>query len=263
MARPSVKSSGSAMVPPEDSAFEGKKASFPETLWSKVLVVQGGSSQDASEALAKLCQSYWYPLYAFIRSRGYPLHDAQDLTQAFFAFLLSGDALQNVDRKRGRFRAFLLGSLDHFLVNEWKKGQTEKRGGKQLSIPWEQLDEAHFPEDMPVQDSPPAKIYDRNWAGSLIGRVLETQKKEFTRVGKSQHFEIFRGFLPGSPRATSHAEAASALNLTRTALDVALHRFRQRFGKLLREEVAQTVAKPDDIDDEIQYLLSAWAGEEV
>jgi RNA polymerase sigma-70 factor (ECF subfamily) len=247
------------MGPPEDTASERKQPAFPETLWSRVLAVQGGSDQDASDALAKLCESYWYPIFAFIKYRGYPLHDAQDLTQAFFAFLLSHDAFQKVNREKGRFRAFLLGCLEHFLANEWKKGQTEKRGGKQVVIPW---DEAHSPDDTPVQDAPPDKLYDRTWAGSLINRVLETQKKEFTRVGKTQHFEIFRGFLPGAPGAMSHSEAASALNLTRAALDVALRRFRQRFGKLLREEVAQTVAKPEDVDHEIQYLLCAWAGEE-
>jgi|SRR6266850_159952 len=233
-----------------------RQAQFPETLWSKVLAVRIGSPAEAHEALAELCQGYWHPLYAFIRVRGYPPPDAQDLTQSFFAFLLSRNSLHNAERDRGRFRTFLLACLDHFLLNEWKKGQTEKRGGKQLILSWDEVDEAGL--DVPVQDAPPEKLYDRNWAASLVTRVLDALQKEYGKVGKVQHFEVLRAFLPGSLHSISHLDAASRLQITRAAFDVALGRFKRRFGHLLRAEVAQTVATPAEIDDELQYLLSAW-----
>lgn len=242
--------------------FPDRRPAFPDTLWSKVLALQSGSASEASAALAVLCQSYWYPLYFFVRVRGYGVHDAQDLTQSFFAYLLSHDSFRNVERERGRFRTFLLTCLDNFLVNEWKKRETEKRGGKALVIPWDGLDESPLVELAPAENAAPEKLYDRVWAVAIVNRVIEGVKKEYTRAGRGQHFEMLRHFLPGALPTISYVEAAEKLKMSRTAFDVACHRFRHRFGKVLREEVGQTVRNPTDVDDELQYLLSAWSDAE-
>jgi DNA-directed RNA polymerase specialized sigma24 family protein len=235
---------------------------FPDTLWSKVLALQNGSASEAATALAVLCQSYWYPLYFFVRVRGYGVHDAQDLTQSFFAHLLSHDSFRTVERERGRFRTFLLTCLENFLVNEWKKRETEKRGGKVLVIPWDELDEGPLVELSPSENAAPEKLYDRTWAVAIVNRVIEAVKKEYSRAGRGKHFEMLRHFLPGAMPTMSCADAAEKLEMSRPAFDVACHRLRHRFGKVLREEVGQTVRNPADVDDELQYLLSAWSGAE-
>lgn len=227
-------------------------------MWSIVLGAKAGSSQQAEEAIAKLCQIYWHPVYAFLRRSGRNCHDAQDLTQGFFEHLLAKGSFRSVEREKGRFRNFLLASLDNFLCNAWNKEHAKKRGSMQLLISWDELNETESSDLVPFHDVSPPMAFDRTWAASIIKRVLESLRVEYSRLGKTGLFEILSTFLPGGTVTLSHEIAADKLSMTRAAFDVALHRFRTRFGNALRGEVSQTVSSPAEIDEEIRYLVSAW-----
>jgi RNA polymerase sigma-70 factor (ECF subfamily) len=224
-----------------------------------VHAAKDGSPQQAEDALASLCQDYWYPVYAFLRRTGRDSHEAEDLTQGFFAHVLSNDFLKSVDREKGRFRTFLLASLENFVSNAWKKERTEKRGGRHSIISWDELNGADSTDLGPFQDSPPAMLFDRTWAVSVIRRVLDKLGTEYSRLGKSAHFDVLSTFLPGATAKETHEAAAAKLGVNRAAFDLALHRFRKRFGKLLREVVIRTVSSEEEVDAEIRHLVAAWA----
>ena len=228
---------------------------FATTHWSMVLSAGQGRSPQASQALATLCESYWFPLYAFVRRAGRTAEDAEDLTQEFFARLLAQDFLTKADRRKGRFRTFLLAALKHFLADQWDRARAQKRGGGKPVISFDSLDaEARYRLE-PATDLTPERMFEKQWALSLLDRVLSRLDAEMAADGKSELFESLKETLTGA-RSITYAAIGAALGMSEGAVKVAAHRMRRRYRALLREEIAQTVAGADDIGDEIRYLLS-------
>jgi RNA polymerase sigma-70 factor (ECF subfamily) len=222
----------------------------------------GAPPTSAHDALAWLCRTYWYPLYAFVRSRGYAPEESQDLTQAFFARLLEKNVLRSADPDRGRFRSFLLASLKHFLANEWDRARAAKRGGGEpaLSIEINVEDaERRFGRE-PADVLTPERIFERNWALTLLDSVLADLRSQYHRDGKGELFDRLKGSLTGDAGGASYAEIASASGMTEGAVQVAVHRLRRRYRDLLREHICQTVASPEDVDEEIRDLFKAVRG---
>jgi len=229
---------------------------FSTTHWSVVLVASQSESPQAAKALEKLCSAYWYPLYVFVRRQGNNPEDAQDLTQDFFFRLLQKDCLLRADRDRGKFRTFLLGSLKNFLVNEWKRAGRLKRGGGVEFLPIDtNLAEDRYAEE-PGKDASPDTAYERRWAITLIERVLATLRQEYSLADKARLFDELKGFIWGDKSTASYAEIAGHLNVSAGTVKVAMYRLRQGFRELLRAEIAHTVARPEDVDDELRYLIS-------
>jgi RNA polymerase sigma-70 factor (ECF subfamily) len=232
---------------------------FVTTHWSVVLAATRSDTTRAQTALARLCQAYWYPLYAYVRRRGYDAHDAQDLTQEFFARLLAQKWLAQADRERGRFRTFLLSALGHFLTNEWDKARAQKRGGGVEIVPL-QLDSAetrygHEPAD-PVT---PEQGYERQWALALLEQVLNRLQQEHEGEGHAELFATLKPCLVGDRQAQPYAALAAKLGMTEGAIKVAVHRLRQRYRQLLREEIANTVASDAEVDEEMRHLFAVLA----
>jgi len=236
----------------------GGAKSFPSTLWTVVLHAGGDDSKQAGAALAKLCQAYWYPLYAFVRRRGYSPHDAQDLTQAFFLQLLEKHGLERVDPEQGRFRTFLLAALKNFLANEWDKSQAQKRGGGQTFVSLEPRNAESRYQLEPSHDLTPERHFERQWALTLLDKVLATLRDEYHADGKADLFEELKTVL-GGQRGT-YAEIAVRLGRTEGAIKVAAHRMRQRYRELMRAQIAQTVSEAD-VEDELRELLAALSGQ--
>jgi RNA polymerase sigma factor (sigma-70 family) len=233
---------------------------FTQTHWSVVVAAANSDSTHARSALEKLCRSYWPPIYAFVRRQGHNPHDAQDLTQEFFARLLEKNYLADVDRSKGRFRSFLLAALKHFLANEWDKARAQKRGGGKILIP---IDAASVESSCgfePADQLTADKIYERRWALTLLDQVLKRLRREFVRDGKEKIFDQLKPTLTESSRDVGYAEIAARLGSTEGAIKVAVHRLRQRYRELLRAEIADTVATASDVDDEIRNLFAALAG---
>ena len=230
---------------------------FHTTNWSTVLLAGQSDLPEAKEALENLCQNYWYPLYAFVRRKGYSAHDAQDLTQEFFARLLEKNYLHSAEREKGRFRTFLLACLKHFLANEWDRAKAQKRGGGKtiLSLD-EQTAESRYSLE-PRDETDPEKIFERRWALTLLEKVLRQLRQEYTTDNKTALFEQIKDCLTGEKTSAPYAILAAKLEMTEGALKVAVHRMRQRYGELLRLEIANTVATSQELDDEIRYLISA------
>jgi len=229
---------------------------FTTTHWSVVLLAGQADSPQAADALEKLCRTYWYPLYVYVRRQGNSPEDAQDLTQDFLSRLLEKNYLAKADRDRGKFRTFLLGSLKNFLVNEWKRAGRLKRGGDLtfLSIDANVAEDRYATE--PANESNPDAAYEQRWAVTLIEQVLTALRLEFNAADKARLFEELKGFIWGDKTTASYAEIAGQLNLTEGNVKVAVHRLRHRFRELLRAEVAHTVARPEDIDDELRHLIA-------
>ncbi len=229
---------------------------FVTTHWSVVLAAGDTQAPEAHEALARLCQTYWYPLYAFVRRQGHSPHDAQDLTQEFFARLLKSHYLAVADRKRGRFRSFLLASVKHFLMHEWEKGRALKRGGGQTFVQFDaQAGEALYGRE-PADNVTADKIFERRWALTLLEQVLHRLEADYTAGGKGELFAALKPALMGE-KSIAYADVGSRLGMSEGAVKVAVHRLRQRYRELLREEIANTVAGPEEIDEELRYLFSA------
>jgi RNA polymerase sigma factor (sigma-70 family) len=231
-------------------------STFSTTHWSVVLEAGEGDTPAATEALERLCQCYWYPLYAYVRRKGHAPHDAQDLTQEFFARFLEKKYLTLADRSRGKFRSFLLTSLQHFLVNEWAKGQTARRGGGRHAISWDARDAESRYLAEPADDLTPDKIFEKRWAARLLQDTLSRLRDEYATAGKNALFEALKLFTWGERTASTYQQIGASLGLSEGAVKVAVHRMRQRYGKLLREQVAQTVGSPYEIDEELRYLRS-------
>jgi RNA polymerase sigma-70 factor (ECF subfamily) len=231
--------------------------SFATTHWSLVLAAARDNRPAARAALAKLCETYWHPLYYYVRRRGYRPEEAQDLTQEFFATLLAKGYLRVADPGRGRFRSFLLASLNHFLANEWDRGRTQKRGGGRKAISLD-LPDAESRYSLEPDDNLTAeKLYERQWALALLDQVLAELRQEFVREGKQRLFDRLKGFLGGAAAETSYAAVAGELDMTEGAVKMALHRLRRQYRRVLRAEIAQTVGSPEEIDDEIRHLFAA------
>jgi RNA polymerase sigma factor (sigma-70 family) len=230
---------------------------FATTHWSLVLAATGTEDTRGQEALAKLCQVYWYPLYAFVRRQGHSPHDAQDLTQEFFARLLEKDYLGDVDRSKGKFRSFLLVALKHFLSKEWARAKTLKRGGGHTLVPLDALSAETRYSREPADNVTPERLFERRWALTLLDQVLTRLSEEYEATGKRAMFEQLQGCLTGDRNSLPYAELAARLGMTEGAVKVVVHRLRQRYRGVLREEIAQTVANPAEIDDEIRELFSA------
>ncbi len=236
-------------------------APFASTHWSMVLLAaQSQSPEAAREATASFCQNYWPPLYTFLRRRGHPPGDAQDLTQAFFVHLLTKNTLERADREKGRLRTFLLGALQHFLANEHDRSQTLKRGGGQQLIP---LDE-HFAEaeaSMAANDGPggDGAAYDRHWAAALIESGWGRLHAELAAEGKERWLKELRPYLIGGDASLNQEQTAARLGVPVGTLRTALHRLRLRYRQALREEVARTVDGTAEIDEELRYLYGVLA----
>lgn len=244
-------SSASASTPPGDV--------FVTTRWTVVLSAGHKSSPHSDRALAELCQTYWYPLYAYVRHRGHSKEDAEDLTQAFFARFLEKNYLEGLSAERGKFRAFLLASLKHFLANEWDKSQTQKRGGGalHLSLDWQSADERYHLD--PPAPTSPDHLYDRDWALALLERVIARLREECANDGKAELFEQAKDCLLVGEAAIPYAEAAEKLRLNQGAVRVAVHRLRKRYRELLRDEIAQTLSDPAQVKEELRSLQAALA----
>lgn len=233
----------------------GGNRQFATTQWSIVRAVGHENTQAANSALQELCQIYWYPLYTYVRRQGKDAETAADLTQAFFADLLQRDDLKKVDPDLGKFRSFLLTAMKHFLLNHWDKSKAQKRGGGKspLSLDFGEADQRYQLE--PSHAQTPELIYQKQWAKTLLDRVNRALRSEFAERGKAHQFDRLQNFLAGKNAEETLAAAAAQLCMTEVAVKVSLHRMRQRFGELLRAEIQQTVASPDEIDAEIQQLF--------
>jgi RNA polymerase sigma-70 factor (ECF subfamily) len=209
----------------------------------------------AADALAVLCETYWYPIYGYIRRQGYRAEDAADLTQSFFASLIERRDLARVDRERGRFRAFLLASARHFLLNDVTRRRAQKRGAGQPALSMEfDVAERRFLRE-PVAAETPETIFDRQWAVTLIDRVVQDLRRDWVRVEKARDFDALGACLAGQKPDGGYAALAAKLGTSEGAVKVTVHRLRRRFQRRLRQEIAQTVVDEQAVDDEIQYLL--------
>jgi RNA polymerase sigma-70 factor (ECF subfamily) len=228
---------------------------FNTTHWSVVLAAGHGGSPQAEAALETLCRNYWYPLYAYVRRRGHTPFDAQDLTQGFFAALLAGNYLARADRARGRFRTFLLSSMNNFLHNEHDQATALKRGGGREIVSWEEhTAEGRYARE-PASGLSPEEVFEKRWGATLLERVLARLREESGSVERQELFDQLKPHLWGEDDATPYAQLATRFNLSVSALKVTVHRLRRRYRDLLREEIAQTVVDPSEVADEIQHLL--------
>jgi RNA polymerase sigma-70 factor (ECF subfamily) len=230
---------------------------FVTTHWSVILAARDGDSEHAQRALASLCQSYWYPLYAYLRSRGFSPEDSEDLTQGLFVQLLERKSLQRADRERGKFRFFLLGALKNYLCDEHDKATALKRGGGQRPISLDaQTAEERFRFE-PIDTLSPEKIFERRWALTLLDQALARLKAEQVVARKEQLYNALEGFLTQAEDMPSYEEVAARLRLPLSTVKSSLYRLRQRHRELLREEIAQTVTTAAEIEEEIQHFISA------
>jgi RNA polymerase sigma factor (sigma-70 family) len=230
---------------------------FATTHWSVVLTARRSDPQHSHEALTKLCQTYWYPLYAFVRRQGYGPEDAQDLTQAFFAHLLERDGLANLDPAKGKFRSFLLACIRHFLADERDSARAQKRGGGAALIPLDAASaEARYGLE-PANDASPDKAFDRSWALALMEQVLAQLKADQDRAGKRAQFALLQDCLMGDPGAPRYADLAAQLGASEAAIKMMVNRLRRRYRDLLRQEIAQTVTSSEEIEEEIRQLFAA------
>ncbi len=229
-------------------------AGFHTTHWSLVLAAGLGESPQATEALEGLCRTYWYPLYAYIRRRGHDRHAAEDLTQAFFARLLEKSHLREITREGGRFRSYLLTALNHFLANEWDRARAQKRGGDKVHFSLDDLDaEARYALEL-EDNRTPEHLFERRWALTLLDQALGRLREEHEAPERSRVFEHLQPFLSGDKNLIPHAAVAASLGISEGAVKVAVHRLRKRYGELLRQEIARTVATPEEATQEIRHL---------
>lgn len=231
---------------------------FPATRWSLVAAAAVSPAPDSRDALCTLCETYWYPLYAFVRSRGYSPDEAQDLTQGFFARLLEKNYLKDFHQERGRFRTFLLAAISNFLANEWDAARTLRRGGGTFLIPLDPaFDKAEnrFCRDTGGRETP-ERLFEKQWALTLLDLVYERLAEEYLRNGKALHFELLKPFVMGE-QGLPYTQIASRLHASEGSIKIAVHRLRRRFREFLREEIAETVENADDVDQELRFLLIA------
>jgi len=240
-----------------DEASDPLPQRFPTTHWSLIAEARDLAAPGTREALASLCQTYWYPLYLFIRRRGYQADEARDLVQEYFARLLGGRVLEGADRSKGRFRTFLIADCTRFLSHQRARARAQKRGGNRqiVSIDAGEADGRYLRE--PGHDLTPERLYERAWALTLLEAVLARLRAEYERGGRAEVFERLKEVLTGGSDSMPYAAIAADLGMTEGAIQVAVHRLRRRYGGLLREEIAATVVQPGEIEDEIRELFNA------
>ncbi len=238
-----------------DASGQHGGAAFTTTHWSVVLEAQG-ESPAAQEALEKLCRTYWRPIFAFLRRQGLPPEEAEDITQGFFAQLLERRKFSAIRKEKGRLRSFLLGALKYFLADERRRAMAVKRGKGQRLIPLEELRAGERIDMEPSDPMTAEMIYERRWALTVLERVLSRLKDEYRAAGNAALFDALKQLLPDEPGSPSQAEIATQLGMTENAIRQAFYRFRQRYQSLLREEIANTVATPGDIEDELRHLIA-------
>jgi RNA polymerase sigma factor (sigma-70 family) len=227
---------------------------FPTTRWTLVIAAADPQRKEARSALVSLCEGYWYPLYAYVRRRGYPADQAQDLTQEFFIRVLEGRYLDRADPEKGRFRAFLLTSMKFFLADEADRNRAQKRGGGTvLSLEFSSGEDRYQRE--PAHDETPERIFERRWALSVLDRVVEKLRNEFVHHGRPEHFERLKVFLLGQSDAP-YAALAREMNTSEGALKVAIHRLRKRYRELFRQEIADTVVDSAEVGSELRFLAA-------
>jgi RNA polymerase sigma-70 factor (ECF subfamily) len=239
-------------MPGAASPEPSKQGRFPTTRWSLIVSSRRRSTPKSREALASLCSTYWYPLYAYVRRQGESVEDAQDLTQGFLSRLLEKHYLDDFDRERGRFRTFLVAAFRHYVTNERHRVRAQKRGGKQPPLVLDLQDAEQRYHLEPSHNLTPERVYERRWALTLLERTMERLRAE---SASQIRFNRLKVFLTGE-LGDSYRDVAHDLGMNEGALKVAVHRLRRRYGDLLRAEIAQTVASPEDIKDELHYLLS-------
>lgn len=230
---------------------------FETTRWTLVLAAGQGDDRVAREALESLCQSYWHPVYAYLRARGCDRQRAEDLTQGFFTRLIETGALRHARKERGRFRSFLLASVKHHLANEWHRDRAQKRGGGR---PLLRLDAENAERRLPAElatRTTPEDLFLKQWALTVLDRAMESLGAEMRRRGQDEHFAVLKDLLTGAEPGVKYREVADRLGTSEGAVKVRVHRMRQRFGQILRREVAELVAAPEEVDDELGALLEA------
>lgn len=238
---------------------------FSTTHWSVVLKAREPGGEQSAASLEALCRTYYYPLYAYVRRRGHSPHDAEDLTQEFFAQLLSRPFLSNVAPEKGLFRSFLLASMNNFLANEWDRARTEKRGGRAciFSVDADTAESRYVLEAMPDQEADPEREYDRHWAIVVMETALAQLEVESVDSGKGALFRLLRDYLQADPQPGDYTRLASCLKWSQGAVAVAVHRLRTRYRQLLAEAVAQTLVRPEEIEAEMERLLVALRAERI
>ena len=234
-------------------------ASFATTHWSEVARCALTDVPEATDALARLCEIYWPPIYSFIRRRGYGPPDAQDLTQSFFAFFLRTKAYAQTDRLHGKFRSFLLASVKNFLSDNWDRDQAIKRGGDFQFVSLDQETAEAFYDAAAASDSTAERVFELRWAKSLTSGALDSLRQEFQAEGKLKLFEQLKSFLTGGSILPSYDEASARTGLPRATTKTHVHRLRQRYREIVRREIARTVSVPHEIDEELRYLCNVLA----
>jgi len=242
-------------MPDHESTEVTSAAVFRTTHWSVVLAANGSGKPEAGPALEQLCRTYWTPLYAYLRRQGATPADAQDLVQGFFASLLERDGIAKVDPSRGKFRSFLLASLKHFAANERDRARAQKRGGRLTFVP---LNEAQAEEQfLAAPELSPDEVYEQTWALAVIEQAVARLRAEYATPERAELFTALKPYLTGDRTEPPYAAVAAQFNLGESGVKMAVRRMRRRFGELLRNEIAQTVSRPDEVDEEIRVLFTA------
>src|SRR4030095_5558738 len=236
-------------------SFDSGGGAFVTTHWSVVLAAQGHSTA-GDEALEKLCRTYWWPLYGFVRRNGHNPEEAQDLTQGFFELLLERHDLNAVRREKGRLRSYLLVSLKNFMAKARRREFAIKRGEGRALVPLEELLARERVGAEPSDSLTADRIFERRWALTLLEQVLTRLESEYRAAGNGRLFECLKDFLSDEPGQRSQADVATELGMTENAVKQAFHRLRRRYRELLRDEIAQTVAVPGDVEDEMRHFIS-------
>jgi RNA polymerase sigma-70 factor (ECF subfamily) len=229
---------------------------FNTTHWSVVLAAREPDSLVGRNALERLCQTYWYPLYAYVRRKGYSPEDAQDLTQSFFERVLQKNYLEDVNRDKGKFRAYLLACLKHFLSDQLDRQRAAKRGGGRANLPLEAQSAEERYRLEPLDLESPDKLYEQRWAETVLAQARARLREEFVQAGKESIYQELQGLEPGEKHDHSYAEIARRLGRSESAIKSAVARMRQRYGELVRDEIAQTVGSVIEIDEEIRHLIA-------
>jgi RNA polymerase sigma-70 factor (ECF subfamily) len=246
-------------VKPTPGTLQEGGASFATTHWSVVAQSALTDVPKAADALARLCEMYWPPIYSFIRRRGYSPADAQDLTQAFFEFFLRTKVYARTDPLHGKFRSFLLASVKNFLSDNWDHDQAVKRGGDYEFVSLNQQTAEGFYDAQSASDSTAERLFELRWAKSLTAGALNSLRKELQAEDKLKLFEQLKGFLTGSSVLLSYDEASTRTGLPRATVKTHVHRLRQRYREIVRREIARTVSSPHEIDEELRYLCNVLA----
>src|SRR5215467_12451846 len=228
---------------------------FHTTSWTLVRAASGDPTADSRQALAALCQKYWHPVYTFVRSRGYNREESQDLTQAFFALLIEKNYLLDADPQRGRFRFFLLAAVKHFLANERDRANALKRGGGQVPVSIDLPEAEAWQTLAAVEQATPESLYERRWALSLLESVMLKLRAEFADARKADEFDKLSMFLNGNSESVRYDTLAEQMGVSAGALRMSVHRLRQRYRSLLRAEIAESVCGPEEVDEELRFLL--------